>query len=359
MSLATPAQPAVLNARQRRKRGVLTQQMCTVDRAWSNGGSRAIGNVALDCYSSAMIIAALFMLVPHSSADALGAEGVVVDKIAAVVNDGIVLESEVTALLEQDVASASDDRHALQAKRQRALDTLIAERLLDDEVKKLRIAVTDDEIDRVMRQTLDEYGMSPEQFVAALAQQGLTLAEYRQTISKQLTKMKVVQVRVKNRVRIDDSQVKAAYARQKAIDAADYRVRVRHVLVPLADGARAGDVDEAYAKAQEIKARMETGGDVKVHAVDVGVFSRGEMLPSLERVAFSTAPGVVAGPVRSPLGWHVLAVTERLPLVREPRDEQAALDAVRDQLFRDELDTQFRAYVDELKRDAHIEKRGS
>src|SRR5581483_3803962 len=120
------------------------------------------------------------------------------------------LLSEVESMLDQMMQAeppppGMDPERARAQRRDEILDTLIAEKLLDDEVKKLRIDVTDGEIDRVVQGTMQEHKLTMDQLKMALAHQGLTLEEYRDGLKKQLTKMKIVQLKVKNRVQVDDA----------------------------------------------------------------------------------------------------------------------------------------------------------
>ena len=79
------------------------------------------------------------------------------------------------------------------------------------------------------------------------------------------------------------------------------------------------------------------------------------MVPEFERVAYTTEPGRVVGPVRTPFGWHLILVTERVALKAKPEDE--ALADIRKRLYEDEMEAQFRQYLEELKHAAFIERR--
>lgn len=302
----------------------------------------------------------------------LPADGVVVDRIAAVVNKSIVLQSEVYAMLEQlnaaePIRPGADVAKAMKARQDEILDSLIAEKLLEEEVRKLRIDVTSAEVDRVVKGTMEDNNLNEEQLKLALQRQGLTLEEYREGLKKQLMKMKIVQLKVKNRVQIDDTQVKGVLAKQKAIDANEYRVKARHILFLVPPGT---DGSAAEAKAHAALRRIEKGEKLeelaktlsedpgsKDRGGDLGEFGRGEMVPELEHAAFKAEPGKVVGPVRSPFGYHLILVTERVPVLSKAKSEAATLEAIRDQMFRHEIEVQFQAYLDELRRNAHIEKR--
>lgn len=298
------------------------------------------------------------------------ADSVVIDRIVAVVNKNVVLQSEVETLLDQmmqadPVPAGGNVERARETRRAEILDGLIAEKLLEEEVKKLRVDVTEAEIDRVVQNVMKDNGLEDEQLKQALQRQGLTLDEYREGLKKQLTKMKIIQLKVKSRVQVDDAQVKSAINQRAVLDAADYRVRARHILFLVPPGA---DDAAQEKRAREALRRAQSGEDfaalakslsedpgTKERGGDLGEFGRGEMVPEFERAAYAAEPGKPAGPVKTAFGWHVLLVEARVPL--QARTGPALEEDIRRRLFETEVEQQFRSYVEELKRDAHIERR--
>ncbi|OGQ13216.1 MAG: hypothetical protein A2138_11415 [Deltaproteobacteria bacterium RBG_16_71_12] len=311
---------------------------------------------------------ALALLLPLAVAEAQAP--VVIDGIAAVVNKSVVLRSEVETVLDQmmqsePVPQGGDVDKARAARRSEILETLIAEKLLEEEVRKLRIDVTDAEVDRVVKGTMQEHGLDDAKLQMALQRQGLSLDEYQDGLKKQLTKMKIIQLKVKSRVQVNDQDVKSSYAQRKALDAGEFRVRARHILFLVPPG-ESGRPQEQRAK--EALARLQGGADFaalakelsedpgsKERGGDLGEFGRGEMVPEFERAAYTAEVARVVGPVRSPFGWHLIRVDEHVALKAKP--EEQALEDIRKRLYEDEMETQFRQYLEELKRAAYIERR--
>jgi parvulin-like peptidyl-prolyl isomerase len=305
-------------------------------------------------------------------------QGRVIERIAAVVNDGVVLMSEVDSVLEdmmraQPPAPGTDVARYRAERRKEILDTLIAEKLLEQEVKKLHVDVTDQEVQRVVEATKQEHGLDDAKLKQALAQQGLTLDEYKEGLKKQLTKMKIVQLKVKSRVTITDDDVKTmakqTKAQQDAASKGVVRVRARHILFLVTPG-QSGDAERA--KALEIKQKLDAGADFAetARAVsddkasaqrggDLGEFGRGEMVPEFEEAAFAAEPGKVVGPIRSPFGWHLIKVEERIQGNSKAQGgaTDGELENLRQRLYESEVEQAFLRYIDELKKDAYIDVR--
>jgi parvulin-like peptidyl-prolyl isomerase len=295
---------------------------------------------------------------------------ITVDRIVAVVNKQVVLQSELDLLLDQmmqaePIPQGHDPEKEKVERKKMMLETLIAEKLLDDEVRKLRVDVTDAEVDRVVKGTMQEHGLTEEQLKMALARQGLTLEEYRDGLKKQLTKMKIIQLKVKGRVQVTDADAKAVLSQKQALDKAEFSVRARHILVvvpPGSDGkAEKARIEEARkrivngAKFEDVAAEMSDDAASKAHGGELGVFGRGEMVRAFEKEAFAAKVGELVGPFRSEFGWHLLRVDEHVPLSMQAPEK--ALDDIRERLYGQEMEAQFNNYLEELKRSAHIERR--
>jgi peptidyl-prolyl cis-trans isomerase SurA len=298
------------------------------------------------------------------------AEDIVIDRIVAVVNKSVVLQSELDGLLEQmmqlePVPTGRDPAAIREERRKMLLETLISEKLLDDEVKKLRVDVTDPEVDRVVQGTMQEHGLDEEKLKMALARQGLTLEEYREGLKKQLTKMKIIQLKVKNRVQVSDQDVKGVFQQKSMLDADEFKVRARHILVLVPPGS---DGKAERQKIEALKKRIESGEKLedvataesddaasKARGGDLGVFGRGEMVPEFEKQAFKAKVGELVGPFRTDFGWHLLRVEDHVPLEQQAPDK--ALKDIRERLYANEVEVQFNNYLEELKRQAHIERR--
>jgi peptidyl-prolyl cis-trans isomerase C len=133
---------------------------------------------------------------------------------------------------------------------------------------------------------------------------------------------------ISDKVKIDEAEVLKAYEGMKS-EAAE--VKAKHILirfqgsrVPLKEGQKDLTKEESLAKAKELKAKIEGGGDFAAIAKaesddagsgaaggDLGFFAKGQMVPAFEQAAFAQPIGKVGDPVESPFGYHLILVEEK------------------------------------------------
>jgi parvulin-like peptidyl-prolyl isomerase len=163
---------------------------------------------------------------------------------------------------------------------------------------------------------------------------------------------------IRKEVKIDDAMLRDYLAAHPL----DYmQLRARHILVrmqgasiPLQAGQKELTEAEALAKAQELRKKLDAGGDFAELAAaesddistrekggDLGFFRRGQMPPSIEEAAFALKTGAISQPVKTSMGYTLIKVEEAKPV--KPFEE---LKPELDRRLRGELT---KKYIDGLK----------
>lgn len=296
-----------------------------------------------------------------------------VDKVAAVVNRDIIALSEVQQRAAPELQRLAGERDPRKRNEQRnqvlkqALDTLIAEKLVEAEVKELGLTVTAAEVDEAMADVQKQNNVTdPAQFEQLLAREGYTMKTYKEFLNKQIARGRLMQMKVAAKVKLSEEDLKAAYAQYAKMEGEDVEVHARHILVSVDPKAKPEQVEEARKKAQAIaeearrpgmdfgalaKARSE--GPSKEDGGDLGFFRRGVMVPAFDKAAFSLKVGEVSDPIRTNFGWHVLKVEERRGVGVTPYEEmRPKLEA---QLRQEKTEKFVEQYVQELRKKANVE----
>jgi peptidyl-prolyl cis-trans isomerase SurA len=294
-----------------------------------------------------------------------------VDRVAAVVNNDIVTLSEVEARAAPELVrlrgEPADKRGELRQQiLKRALDMLIGEKLMEAQIRELNIEVADSEIDLGVEDVKKQNNLTTEQFEQLLAQEGYTMATYRSFMRKHLARMKLVNLKVRGKVKIADEDLKAEYAKWARDEAQETEVHARHILVQVNPKATPEQVEAARAKAAALAAEARTPGvsfaelakkksegPSAADGGDLGFFRRGVMVAEFEKVAFNTPVGQVSDPVRTKFGWHVIYVEEKRALAAPPFDE--VKDQLREKMLRGQLEKYTEQYVQELRAAALVD----
>ncbi len=313
----------------------------------------------------ALLPALLFAVAP--------AQGGVLDRIAAVVDDSPILLSEVERRAGPEIrrlAAEGTDEPEMSRRRWEILRTtlqmLIDERLLAEQLKSANVTVSDDDLDKAVADVKRLNGISDDQqFAQALAHEGLTLESYRAALRRQLEKMKLINLRVRSQFKVTDAEIQDEYQREYIASGGEEEVRARHILVAVKKGAGNAEREQALDRAQALSQRARAGEDFAELARkysegpsaqdggDLGWFKRGVMVPEFERAAFALPEGAVSDPVLTQFGYHVIEVTGRRRAAPPPLDK--VKEQIRQKLTQQETERLTADYLKGLRKDASIQ----
>jgi peptidyl-prolyl cis-trans isomerase SurA len=297
----------------------------------------------------------------------------VVERVAAVVGDSLVLASEVedrVGPLMADVNRITDQEK--RAARATALRHEVLERLIDDELilqqaAELKLSISSEQVDSSIEEIKKQNSLNDDQLREALRSQGMTMAAYRSDLRRQLLRYRVLNIAVGSRVNISDDEVRAYYDRHMK-DGSNVQVRAAHVFVAIPDGADAATVAEKQAQAQKILERAKAGEDfaklaretsddaaTRADGGDLGYFGK-DMLPkAIEELVFAMKVGEVRGPIRVDRGFHILKLVDRK--VKDPKPFDEVKDDIRMQLRGKDMERQTKIYLGELRKKTLVDIR--
>lgn len=297
-----------------------------------------------------------------------------VDRVAAIVNTDVITLSEVEKRAAPELARVDQESTGPERAQKRAqalrktLDTMIDEKLVDNELKDLKVSIGDKEVDAAIDEVKKSYNLNDDQLTQAVAREGYTLTEYREQMRKQIGRYKLIAEKVRKNVKVSDADVQTEYDRMTRSEGEDYEVHIRHILINVPRTATQADVETARKKAQAIAvearnpgvdfaalAKKRSEGSSSSDGGDLGFFKRGTMVPEFERVAFSLKTGEVSDPVRTQFGWHVLKLEEIRKLGMKPLAE--VRPEIEDRLRRQQADRLTSQYMETLRNAAVVEKK--
>ena len=296
----------------------------------------------------------------------------VVERVVAVVNDEIILETE----MEQAAApmyrgpdpDSAEGKKLWEETKRKALDQMIDGKLVQQQASELKLSVTPEEVDRAIQQVKEQNHLDDATFRQALEQQGFTVEGYRKTLKKQILELKVVNTAVRSRVTVSDDEVKTYYKQNEKLVAGDRQSHLRQILVAVPDRASDADIDTKKRVATKVM-ELARGGTsfaelakqysdddgTKASGGDLGWVGKGVLVDALDEAMAQMEPGDVRGPIRTDRGWVVLQLVERQSGDLKPYEE--IKEQLRKQLYDQQVEKAQQSWIKELRKKAHVEVR--
>lgn len=296
----------------------------------------------------------------------------IVDRVVAVVNTSVILDSELNirmAPYEADVEQIEDPKERArryEKLRGQVLDELVNEELIYQAANEARIEVEEKELDAAIKDIRDQNKLDEQQFQQALVAQGYSYPAYRQDIRRQLTRVKAMNQLVAPKVTITDDEVRARYDQMVRRSESVSAVQLSHMLFSLPARPSEAEVAAAKAKAAAAITKVQAGepfADVakavsedaatKEGGGELGWIERGSLDPQWETVVFAMDKGEVRGPISGPTGLHVFYVSEIKRNDMKPFD--ALKDQLRGELRQREMAKQTETWIADLRKKAFID----
>ncbi|HRC55936.1 MAG: peptidylprolyl isomerase [Myxococcales bacterium] len=296
----------------------------------------------------------------------------VVDRVAAVVNDAIIMQSELDARMapmRQEIRQIADpkerSRRAAKVQNQ-VLTEMINDELIVQAAQDSKIEVEPGEVNAAVDEIKRENKLDDAALAQVLAQQGFTMASYKSDLRKQILRLRATNQLVRPRVNVSNEDVRARYDQMQRRSEAVSSIRLSHMLFKLPEHPTEQQLAEAKERAAKAITRVRGGeafaavaGEMsdddgtKATGGELGWFERGSIGPEWETVVFAMDKGEVRGPISGPQGLHVFTVQEVKRSDLKPFEELK--EQLKAELTRRETDKQSRLWIEDLRKKAHID----
>jgi len=279
--------------------------------------------IALSC--SSIAAAMLLPTMSHAQTRDIGVHGEMLDRIAAIVNDGLVLKSELDAQMDAVTKRLQEQKVELPSQsvlKQQVLDRLIVQEIEAQHAKRVGLTVSDEQLNSALQEIASRNKIAFDQLPTALSAQGVDYKQYRESMRKELTLNTLRQRDVISHINVSPHELEQFLARQQS-SAANDEFNVSHILLSLPEAATPQQLEEITHKAQDLAARASKGEDFgqlaiansnSQTALDGGQLGwrKGAQLPQfILDLVTQMKPGEVSAPVRTPSGFHIVKLNER------------------------------------------------
>ena len=244
------------------------------------------------------------------------------DRIAAVVNEDVILQSELDRAVNNVSAQYANQPGQLPPRdvlQRQVLERLVLVKLQVARAAEQGIRVSDDELNNAVAAVAQQNGVSVDALRQRLASDGLSFAEFRNSIRDEITIQRMRQGFAQSRIQVSEGEVDAAIAQQ----ANNTQYHLAHILVGLPEGANAEQIATGEKKIAGVKGLVDRNElDFSAAAVrysdspnaleggDLGWRSADEIPAAFAQMLKTMTPGQVVGPIRGPSGFQLLKLVE-------------------------------------------------
>jgi peptidyl-prolyl cis-trans isomerase SurA len=254
------------------------------------------------------------------------AEVVLLDRVAAIVDDNIVLQSELeqrTANIYRQIQQSGTEPPAAEIVKKQVLERLILERLQLNIGDKVGVRIADQEIDQTIVRIAASNNISVEDYVAQIHASGETMAKIRQEIANEMIIMQVQQGTVMRGIQISEQELNNFLNSEEGKLVTSPDVLIGQILLSAPSTATVDELESIKNKLSEITQQLAEGADFKQLAIansdDQSALEGGDLgwrklaqLPLLFSESLENLePEQVSEPIRSGAGFHLLKLYER------------------------------------------------
>lgn len=293
----------------------------------------------------------------------------VVDRVVAVVNSEPILKSELDLMPSRSKKEGSlDDALLLDEKIETLkgntaaqLDYLIREKLIESEVKRLNLSLSEDRINSEMATLAKRNHMSKTDLESYIKKQGYSLTEYRSALKARLERQSFFETEVISKLRITDED---AYSEFRA-RFPKYRPVVNEFSISqIYFNPKKGSSAAAYERAEAVLSKLSSGETFETLANKynedsrankdgyMGSFKSGEFLPEIESAISSLDKNQSTQVIKSKIGFHIVKVLDK-KITQDPQFLKIK-ENIKGALVEKNFKRQLKNWFESKKQDAYI-----
>ena len=262
---------------------------------------------------------------PLTVADELSETGEFLDGVVAIVNDGVVLKSQLrdeTALIRKRAQEQGFQLPPANVLEEQVLERLILTEIQLQRANQIGLSVSDQMLNDSIARMAQQAGIPFDQMPAALASDGIDYADFRRGMRDEITLEQLRRIMVGQEIDVSDREIEQCITDLEDNVVVNSSWNLSHILINLPDGATAAQIEETRKQSQGIYEQIIDGADFGEMAIrysqsDTSLrggslgWIEGQQIPSffVDILADMNA-GDISEPFRTSSSYHIVKVNE-------------------------------------------------
>ncbi|WP_137222577.1 peptidylprolyl isomerase SurA [Shewanella sp. MEBiC00475] len=283
-------------------------------------------------HSKKIIFALLALAISHTSF----AVPVPLDRVAVQINDGIILESEITNMISTVKANAKAADQTLpsdDALRTQVIERLILTHLQMQTAERIGLNIGDLQLDQTIENIAKEQKMTVAQMQQSIESEGTSFSQYREQLRQEVTLGEIQRIQVQRRIQVSTQEINSLVKLIQEQGLKDVEFQIGHILIEVPSNPTSEQLESASRRADIVLKRLNDGDDFRSTAIasssgpkalEGGIWefmSINEMPTLFAEVVSSAKKGDIIGPIKSGSGFHIIKVVDTRGLQTQEVEE--------------------------------------
>lgn len=293
----------------------------------------------------------------------------IVDRVVAIVNSEPILQSDLQDLAQRmkkdggidETLMLGETTEKLKSNAQEQLEFLIREKLVESEVKKLNLSISEDRLNSEINTMAKRNNVTKAELESQIRKQGFSMTEYKKILKSKIERQSFFEAEVISKLRITDED---AYSEFRA-KFPKYKPSVNEFSISqIYFNPRKGSSEEALKRAEEILSKINAGENFESLANKfnedprankdgyLGSFKSGEFIPEIENEIVSLEAGKTSRIIKTKMGYHIVKVLDK-KITRDPQFLKVK-EQIKAMLVEKNFKRQLKNWFESKKQDAYI-----
>ena len=248
-----------------------------------------------------------------------------IDKVIGVVNQGVILKSEVDTIIDRVKKQAQEQGQQLpkdETLRVQAVERLVNQALMMQMADRMGLQISDSQLDQTLANMAKEQGGTIADLRRTIEGSGESFQAYREEIRKEITTQQVTRASVDRRIYISEQEVDNLLKIMETQGQSAEEYDIGHILIDIPNDANADEIAGAKTRADKVIELLNDGQEFKRIAISsssgskaleggqLGYMGINEMPSLFAEAVKGQKKGAIVGPLRSGAGFHIIKVQD-------------------------------------------------